>query len=134
MLAGVRAALRHATAAQILDCALEVDDPRVLRIAAHAVAKKRGQLAELDFTLPRAQAIWREAIAIDSNSWRAPSDPAAAFHLLLESLLNTGQADMTLTNQLAQTPLADLGSYARRSEVWSRVPDGARQADALRYG
>ena len=74
-----------------------------------------------------AQAIWREALAIDSNSWRGPANPATAFHTILDGLLDKGEADPTLLDRLSNTPLADLGSYPRRSEVWSHIARVSRR-------
>ena len=45
----------------------------------------------------------------------------AAFHLILDRMLDGGEADTSLIVLLSDTPLADLGTYRRRPEVWSRV-------------
>ena len=124
---GLRLAIRHASGSRTLECAMELEDPRVLQLGAEAVAKKPELLAGLDLSLAKAQAIWRQAILIDAKCWQGPSDPAAAFHRILDGLLDAGEADRALIDLLVQTPLADLGSYARRSEVWSRIAGASRQ-------
>ena len=118
---GLRSALRHATPAEVVECALEIEDPRMPPLAGEAVANDPGLLAALELTAIEAQAIWREALAIDCESWRGPADPAATFHSILDRLLDGGETDPLLIERLSETPIADLGSYPRRTELWSRV-------------
>ena len=118
---GLRSALRHAKPAEFVECALEIEDPRMPQLAGEAVAKDRGLLAKVDLTVIKAQAIWREALAIDRKCWRGPADPTAAFHSILDRLLDGGEADPSLIERLSETPVADLGAYPRRPEVWSRI-------------
>ena len=120
---GLRSALRHAKPAEFVECALEIDDPRMPQLASEAVAKDRGLLAEIDLTVIKAQAIWREALAIDRKCWRGPADPKAAFHSILDRLLDGGEADLSLIERLSETPVADIGTYPRRPEVWPRIGD-----------
>ena len=125
-LEGLRAALGRAKPAELVVCALEIEDPRMSQLAGEAVAKDPKLLAELDLTPTRAQAIWREALAIEPESWRGPTDPAAAFHSILDRLLGGRKTDPMLLELLSNTPLADLGNYYRRPEIWSRIADGVR--------
>ena len=122
---GLRSALRHVNAAELVECAVEIEDPRVSRLAGEAAAKNPGLLTRIDLTAMTGQAVWREALAIDHESWRGPADPAAAFHTLLDCLLDGEEADRTLIDRLSYTPVADLGSYPRRPELWSRIGDVA---------
>ncbi|MCY4354372.1 MAG: effector-associated domain EAD1-containing protein [Truepera sp.] len=124
---GLRAALRSAKPAELVECALEIEDPRMPRLAGEAVARDPKLLAGLDLTPTTAQAIWREALAIEPESWQGPTDPAAAFHSILDRLLDGSQSDPMLLEQLSGTPVADLANYPRRPEIWSRIGDGARR-------
>ena len=123
VLVGLRSALRNANAEEVVECGLEIDDPRMPQLAGEVVAKKPKLLVGVDITGLKAQAIWREALAIDLEAWQGPADPAAAFHLILDRLLDDGEADLSLIALLSDTPVADLGTYPRRPEVWSRVTD-----------
>ena len=123
---GLRAALRHAKAAELVECALQIEDPRMPRLAGAAVAKDPKLLAGLDLTPTTGQAIWREALAIEPSSWQGPTDPAAAFHSILDRFLDGGETDQMLLERLSDTPLADLANYPRRPELWSRIGDCAR--------
>ena len=123
---GLRAALRCAKPEELVECALEIEDPRMPRLAGEAVAKASRILAEMDLTAIKAQAIWCEALAIDPESWRGPADPAAAFHSILDRLLDGSGTVPTLIERLSDTPVADLGSYPRRPEIWSRIGGVAR--------
>ena len=125
-LEGLRAALRRAKPPELVECALEIEDPRMPRLTGEAVAKDPKLLAGLDLTPTTAQAIWREALAIEPESWQGPTDPAAAFHSILDRLLDGSQTDPMLLERLSDTPLADLVIYPRRPEIWSRIGDGAR--------
>ena len=125
-LEGLRAALRRAKPAELVECTLQIEDPRMPRLAGEAVAKDRKLLAGLDLTPTTAQAIWREALAIKPESWQGPTDPAAAFHSILDCLVDGNQTDPMLLKRLSDTPLADLGNYPRRAEIWSRIEKGAR--------
>ena len=118
---GLRSALRPAKPAEVVECALEIEDPRMPPLAGEAVAKDPGLLAAVDLTAIEAQAIWREALAIDCESWRGPADPAATLHSILDRLLDGGEADPLLIDRLSETPIADLGVYPRRPDVWSRI-------------
>ncbi|MDE0096880.1 MAG: effector-associated domain EAD1-containing protein [Gammaproteobacteria bacterium] len=125
-LEGMRAALRRAKPADLVECALEIEDPRMTQLAAEAVVKDPKLLAGVDLTPSAAQTIWRKALTIDLKSWQGPTDPEAAFHSILDHLLDDGQVDRMLLERLSDTPLADLGGYPRRSEIWSRIGGSAQ--------
>lgn len=118
---GLKSALRTAKSAELVASALEINDPRMPRIAGDAVAKNPSLLAKVDFTGMQAQATWREALAINPDCWKGPADPSATFHSILDRLLDGGDVDSSLVERLSDAPLADLGSYPRRPEVWSRI-------------
>ena len=122
---GLKSALQQAKPAEVVDCALEIEDPRMSRLAGEAVARDPRLLAEIDLTEINAQAIWREALDIELECWRAPADPLAAFHSILDHVLDGGDADPSLIDRLSCAPVADLGSYARRPETWPRIKSSA---------
>ena len=124
---GLRSALRRAKPVELVECALEIEDPRMPQLAGEAVAKDPRLLGEVDLTAIKAQAIWREALTIDPESWQGPVDPALAFCSILDRLLGGGETDRSLIERLSDTPVADLGAYPRRPEVWSRVGHVARR-------
>ena len=121
VLAGLRSALRNAHAAEVVECGIEIDDPRMTQLAGEVVATKPTLLVDVDISCPKAQAMWREALAIDPRSWQGPANPEAAFHLILDRMLDGDEADTSLIALLSATPLGDLGTYPRRPDVWSRV-------------
>ena len=120
---GLALALQQAKPAEVVNCALKIEDPRMPRFAGDAVAKNPRLLAKVDLSGTKAQAIWREALALNPDSWRGPTDPEAALHLLLDRMLDGGEADPALIQRLSDTPVADLGAYSRRPEVWSLIGD-----------
>ena len=118
---GVRLSLRNAKPRDVLNCALEIGDPRTIMLAGEAAAQYLELLAQVDFRVMNAQAVWREAIIIDSDSWQGPADPMAAFHTVLDGLLDGVETDSSLIHRLSLTPVADLGRYPRRAELWLRT-------------
>ena len=124
---GLRWALRHAKPAEVVKCALEIDDPRLPRLAGEAVAKAPRLLSKVNLTAIKAQAIWREALTIDPETWRGPADPQVAFRSILDHRLSGGETDTSLIERLSDTPVADLGGYPRRVEIWSRIGGAALQ-------
>ena len=123
---GLRLALRLAKPVEVMECALKIDDQRVTSFAGEAVAKNPKLLSTVDLTRANRQAVWREALVINPDTWQGPDDPKAVFHKILDGVLDGRSVDSSLIDRLSQSPVADLGSYPRRSEVWSRVNDAAR--------
>ena len=125
-LEGLRFALRRARPMELVECAMEMEDPRMPRLAGEAATEAPGILAEVDLTAIKAQAIWREALATDPESWQGPADSAAAFQSILDGLLDGRETDHILIERLSDTPIADLGNYPRRVEIWPRIGNVAR--------
>ena len=123
---GVRLSLRNAKQKEILNCALEIGEPRTISLAGETAAKHPNLLASVDFSGLNAQTIWQEALAIDSDSWQGPVNPEAAICVVLDCLLDGGRVNLPLVDQLSFTPIADLGSYPHRTEVWRHVDGFAR--------
>ena len=123
---GLQSALRRAKPVELVECALEIEDARMPQLAGEAAAKDPRLLGEVDLTAIKAQAIWRDALTVDPESWRGPVDPAVAFRSILDRLLDGGETDLSLIERLSDTPVADLGTYPRRPEIWSRIGDVAR--------
>ena len=123
---GVRFSLRNAKQKEILKCALKIGEPRTISLAGEAVAKHPNLLASVDFSGLNAQAIWQKALTIDPDSWQGLVNPKAAICVVLDSLLGGGKVNSSLVEQLSLTPIADLGSYPHRAEVWRHIDSFAR--------
>jgi hypothetical protein len=118
----MRLALRRAKPDEILDAVASVADRRLLAIAAEAVAKEPGLLGGRDMSTAPNRAIWSAALKDERGAWRGPTNPAQAFHLLLDEQIDGGRPPADLIDLLSGTPLADLMSYPRRCEVWGKLP------------
>ena len=118
---GIRLCFRNAKPEEVLNCALEIGDPRTTILAGEVAARDPELLTQVDFRGRNAQAVWREAIVIDVDSWQGPADPTAAFHAILNGLLDGAETDSSLIHRLSLTPAADLHRYPRRAELWLRL-------------
>lgn len=123
---GVRFSLRNAKQKEILNCALEIGEPRAISLAGEAVARQPNLLRSVDFSELNAQAIWQKALVINSESWRGPVNPKAAIYIVLDRLLDGERVNSSLVDQLSLSPIADLGGYPHRAKVWRHVDGFAR--------
>ena len=118
----MRLAMRRAKPDEILDVVASVPDERVLAIAGEAVAKDPTLLAKRDMSTTPNRRIWTTALKADARAWRGPHDPRKAFDQLLGEQIDGGKPPAELLHLLSASPLADLTTYPRRSEVWDKVP------------
>ncbi len=118
---GVRMALRHASSEQVLACAVELLDARLIEIAAEIVAADPTLIRALDLSLAPVQTIWTKALLRNPQAWIGPEDPNKAFWKLLDQLGDGSVVDTELILELSSSPLADLSDYSRRSQIWARV-------------
>lgn len=119
--AGIRLALRRATPEQVVACALDIGEPRLVNIAGEAAAKTRELLRDVNMIGSVAQAVWAHALSINSEAWQGPDRPHDSFAKVLTNLLEGAHVNDELIAALSDSPLADLCDFSRRSEVWSRV-------------
>ncbi|MEX3693850.1 effector-associated domain EAD1-containing protein [Paraburkholderia sp. BR14263] len=118
--AGMRAALRNASQQDVLDCALDISDPRLLDMAATAVADDPAILLRADYTRVEVQKVWVAAIVKKTSAWTAPPDPVATRNRILDDIVS-GARDAQLAEALSGTPLADLTDYPERERLWGRL-------------
>ena len=118
---GLRLSLRNSKPEEVLNCALAIGDRRIILLAGELAAKHPDLLAQVDLRVMNAQAVWREALVINFDSWQGPVNPGEAFHTLLNCFLESGETDLPLINQLSVTPVGNLVSYPRRAEVWLQM-------------
>lgn len=123
---GLQQAIRNATPKQLVTCAIEVADSRLIDIAAKAVAKTPSLMANLNMSDRATRELWSAALDRDLDAWLGPSDPRAAADLLLHEVLDGAAAPVPLLEKLSRTPLADLSNFPRRHELWSRLGDTVR--------
>lgn len=122
---GLQEVLRDASNEVVIELALELEDPRTLQIAAERVAQRPGLLADIDFTRSSAQTLWLSALRLNASAWQGPKHPHLAFLSVIQNLLESKNADLSLIAVLSETPLADLCGYQQASEVWDQVTEPA---------
>jgi hypothetical protein len=122
---GIRAALRSVPPAQLVDIALSIEEPRLLRIAAEQVADNPKLLSDANVANSRVQELWLEALQLKPAVWNGPREPQKAFFSILQNLLDGHAANRQLIIILSKTPLANLSEYPRMAEVWGRVQEPA---------
>ena len=118
---GLRAALRSVVPAQLIEVALDLEEPRLMLIAAERVAKNPRLLSDVNVAETRGQELWLKALELNTAAWDGPREPRLAFFSLLQNLLEGRAANRQLITALSTTPLADLSEYPRVAEVWERV-------------
>lgn len=126
---GVRIALKRATPVQIVACAIDVGDPRLVAIAAEAVAEKPELLAKIDMSKGLARSIWSAALENGPDAWHGPADPRKAFDQVLADFINDVEVPLELIGHLANTPLGDLNAFPQRAQLWAKL--GAPTRDRL---
>ncbi|WP_415766457.1 effector-associated domain EAD1-containing protein [Pseudomonas sp. ZB1P45] len=118
---GIEFALRFASPAQVLECAVQLEDSRLIDLAADSVISKPEIFAGSQCSEVAEQKIWDAAIRRNGNLWRAPSSPFSVRDKVLEGLIGGGKIHIPLLQSLARTPLADLSDFARREKVWMKL-------------
>ena len=126
-LSTMRLALRRATPGELLDAVEEVDDARVLRLAADATARTPALLSRRDMSTDANRRIWRNAVKVNHDAWRGPADPRAAFDQLLEEQMEGCRLPVDILGALSATPLADVTAFARRRELWPHIDGAVRE-------
>jgi hypothetical protein len=120
--AGMRLALRRAKPDELLDVFADFPDDRVLTIAGEAVAKNPKLLARRDMSTVANRHIWAAALKEDPAAWDGPAEPREAFEQLLTEQIDGAHPPAELLDQLSTTPLANVMSLPRRSELWAKLP------------
>ena len=126
--AGLRLALRHASASQLLECAKVLKDPRLLAFCVDAAIAEPKLLTGITAQDLTEQAIWGGALKKSASLWSAPSDATAARDTVLLQLTQLEQVDDALVDALSKTPLADLTDFPGRSRIWEHLPGSCRDA------
>ena len=117
--AGIRFALRSATPAQLLECAVQLGDVRLVDLAADAVVADPSIFAGSHCSEFGEQLVWEAALRRDGKVWEAPHDPFAARDAVLKPIVEGGVVHTPLVEALARTPLADLCDFPRREHLWT---------------
>lgn len=125
---GLRAVLRYVVPAQLLEAALNVEEPRLLLIAAERVAKSPKLLSDVNVAEARVQELWLKALEFNAAAWDGPREPRQAFFCLLQNLVEGRTANRQLITALSTTPLADLSEYPLVANVWGRVHEPALES------
>lgn len=125
--AGLRSALRYASPAQTLECALAHRDSRLVELCADLAAAHPQILSTIRCGDIIEQMVWGAAIGKDSSLWNAPANAIGVRDNVLAQLTEGRPVDSGLLKALAQTPLADLSATPERARLWSLLP--ASQCD-----
>lgn len=119
--AGLKTALSHAEPHQLLSIAIEIAEPRLLSIAAEEVALRPHLLNKADSANITVQAIWAQALTVNAEAWKGPSDPQASFLSVLQDLLDGNTVSTKLIEELSTSPIADLSTFPLRADVWAKL-------------
>jgi len=125
---GLEFALRKASPEQILECATQLDDKRLIDLAAEHVLVNPGIFAEVELIAVAEQAIWEAALRRNPTLWQAPRAPFLCRDRILEKFVRGEEIYQPLLAALAATPLADLSDFASRDSVWPKIEGRVQQA------
>jgi len=124
--AGLRSALRYASPAQTLECALAHKDLRLVGLSADLAAAHPQILSNIRCDDITEQKVWGAAIGKNSSLWSAPSNAIGVRDTVVAQLAEGRAVDTGLLEALAQTPLADLSATPERARLWSLLPASQR--------
>lgn len=133
--AALRLSVRNASATELVSIALELKRDPLIELAAESAAASPDALAVIDPLDETAQKIWTRVLERDRSAWRGPSKPEECITLLLDELLTHKTSELSnLLSLLAETPLADLRSYKKRSDAWTQLDGKTREKFIARTG
>lgn len=124
--AGLRSALRYASPAQTLECALVHKDLRLVGLCADLAAAYPQILSNIRCDDITEQKVWGAAIGKNSSLWNAPSNAISVRDTVVAQLVEGRPVDTGLLEALALTPLADLTATPERARLWSLLPASQR--------
>ncbi len=119
---GIRAAMRNATPAQALECAVKLKDARLVDLCAELACKSPEMLADIRCEEITEQKIWAAAISKQPARWNFPRNAAAVRDTVLRRLAGGHAVESGLLDALSHTPLANLSGTPERAQLWSRLP------------
>lgn len=120
--AGLQAALRHATPAEILQITLDLKDERLIEMSTDLSVTHPEMLSGIYCADLMEQKVWAGAIEKNNSLWSAPSNPVDARDCVLAQLSSGNPPFAGLIEALARTPLADLSAAPDRARIWSVLP------------
>jgi hypothetical protein len=111
----------------VLDCAVRLHDPLLIQLASEAVAVQPSLLRTADLSEESPRAVWAAALEKNAEAWRGPSDPMGSLYGVFDDLLGGKVVNAELLRRLSVTPLADIASYDRRTDIWQHLRHETRQ-------
>ena len=119
---GIRTAMRNASPAQVLECALKLKDARLVDLCATMAVEKPETLSDIRCTETIEQQIWAAAIGKDANLCNAPRNPAAVRDTVMGALASGHAVYPGLLEALSHTALANLSNVPEREKLWAALP------------
>jgi hypothetical protein len=120
--AGLRSALRYASPAQTLECALMHKESRLVGLCAEQATAHPEILSNIRCDDVTEQQVWGAVIGKNASLWNAPNNALGARDTVLAQLVGGLPVDNYLLEVLAKTPLANLCANPERARLWSLLP------------
>jgi hypothetical protein len=121
--------LSSASDRDYIGAAIKTKDERLVVMAAEKASSKPELLSEITIAEPVWRRLWLSTLRLNSQAFNAPKNPQKTFFELLDFSIDgllSGESDEMLLTCLMNTRLADLNSYARRPEIWSKLSSNNR--------
>ncbi|WNZ79318.1 effector-associated domain EAD1-containing protein [Pseudomonas sp. P105] len=123
---GIQVILQRATSSEVLSCAIDIGDVRLISFATNAVSEEPELLTHIDVSNKVVREIWSSALVQNLSVWEGPANPRAAFDQILSEYLDGFETSSLLIDRLANTPLGDLSAFPRRAELWAKLSGNTR--------
>ncbi len=124
---GIRAAMRNATPAQALECAVKLKNAHLVDLCAELAWENSEMLADIRCEEITEQKIWAAAITKQPAMWSFPRNAAAVRDTVLMRFVDGYADESGLLEVLSLTPLANLNGTLELAQLWTCLPETLRR-------
>ncbi|HEY6927474.1 MAG TPA: hypothetical protein VI653_28625 [Steroidobacteraceae bacterium] len=121
-----------AAPAELIQAAVDIEDGRLVRLAAAAVRGNSSLLAPIDPKRPAWQAIWDAAVGLGADLYAGVADIPKLAQGLLSAALENGGCPAALLEHVLSDPRSQLLGFPQRAQAWTLVSSVSVREAAVR--
>jgi hypothetical protein len=121
-LSGLELLVSKVDPTEMFAAALEIGDPRLLDFAGRAAARVPVLIAHIDASTFAWRAIWLSYIQAGRRPFDGIAQPSQVSHALMDAVLAGSSVPAQLVEFVACHPQSDLAAYAKRRDLWRKLP------------